>query len=533
MISQLNFSHDNYQQGFLNRNFEEILFNRNRDIFFQNGIGFLVVLIPTVLLIAKLQNGIILSSDSLTYLYAARGLLNNGTLLYLYGENNLTIFPPLYPLMLAMIQKVGFTGEFSASLINIGSMAISSMAIYLYIIRIFSNIIIAGIFSLLIFIHPQMQGVFMYAYSEPVFIALFSLILLILTFLDKDHLYKISLITGLSIGLAFLTRYGALAIIPAVFIGILSFNSASFMAKIKACLLISVSCAILMVPWLVRNYLEDGTLFGPRVESEDTILFALRRIALVTTEYLSPFHTKKYLKLGLGITFVMLYGFISTLYLNKFAYKNPVLVTSFVFVITHAVLMVYTQVQTVVDPIDTRYLSPLIPSIVLVLIGSVYYLTEKYFKRPGMIVICIGAIFLLFHGIQSYLQVTTESKIAGHLAIQPQHFPAEYFTSGSAVYSNDFKLLRYNQIFPQAKALPRQYIYRRNIRRDDRLPFLDSVKEKPAYLIWIKNSSLTDPSNEELLGGPSEDVHIELILKHELFNVYRSSLVQAKETETR
>jgi hypothetical protein len=71
----------------------------------------LITLIPQLLLYSKLQNGISLSSDSLTYLFAARGLLIQGELTYLYGESNLTVFPPLYPFLLALVQLFAPSGD--------------------------------------------------------------------------------------------------------------------------------------------------------------------------------------------------------------------------------------------------------------------------------------------------------------------------------------------------------------------------------------------------------------------------------------
>jgi hypothetical protein len=202
-------------------------------------------------------------SDSTEYIVSARNLLAGHGLGYSAPSGNfkpLTLHPPFYPLVLSGMGLIGFDLIEAARWLNIflfgATIFLSGSLAYI----LFHSSWLALSLSSALLTMPTLVDVSSGAMSELLFLFTATLgICLLIIYLGLRKSYLL-LLSAISVGLAFLSRYPGVVVVVTCIIGLLVADRISWKQRIrdilKFCLISITPTAI----WLIWIYLQTRTL---------------------------------------------------------------------------------------------------------------------------------------------------------------------------------------------------------------------------------------------------------------------------------
>ena len=207
--------------------------------------------------------GIGVSPDSVTYIGTARNLLNGAGLTVPQGNGAnvpLTQFPPVYPIVLAVLSLPGLdpfvTARWLAALlISANILMVGSILLYLLPDQLWAAIL--GAFMMLL--APLMANTYVMAWSEPLFILLaISGLFLLGNHLDAPRWWRL-VAASIFIGLAFLTRYAGIAYVAAGGLGILILSREKIRKRLMETIVFWMISVLPLGVVLIRNVLDRGS----------------------------------------------------------------------------------------------------------------------------------------------------------------------------------------------------------------------------------------------------------------------------------
>ena len=216
-------------------------------------------------LIATHRYGVVIWPDSVFYISTARNL-NLGAGFISFDGEPLTLWPPLYPALLAFVSRIFATDPLVvASIVNA---FLFGFIVYLagtVLFRHLSPSPILAIEGTLAFLFAiPLFSIAVIAYTEPLFILLVLLSFIFLgMYLSGTSLPSLVLLS-LSVSLAFLTRYVGIILLPWVAPFIIFFNREPLKKRIAHLAIFALITSLPMGIWLIRNYVVTHSLFGPR-----------------------------------------------------------------------------------------------------------------------------------------------------------------------------------------------------------------------------------------------------------------------------
>jgi len=175
---------------------------------------------------------------------------------------HLGLWPPLMPIMWGSLMRVGIGAEAAIIFINLASLLLATACIALVCHSICPEATPVAV--LLAAVYQPFLGVASWAWTEPLFIALTSLSLLMA--LRTRERTRFGFMIGVFIGLSTLTRYVGVFTLAAVclWLGLRYWLSQDFKAKkpIGQMLAISLGWLICVLPWFIRNHYLFGSFLG-------------------------------------------------------------------------------------------------------------------------------------------------------------------------------------------------------------------------------------------------------------------------------
>jgi len=167
--------------------------------------------------------------------------------------------PPLYSLLLLVSFKIFGYGFLSNILPNVILGILLPILVFLFAFQITQEKRIALLSGILMSVNSVLTGSMSFqVLREPLFICL---ILLCFIFLFKENNFKNLTLTGLFLGLAFLTRMEAIILIlPIIFIAL--FKKFGLKKTSVRFLFVVFIFSLVVSPWLIRNYKLSGEPFG-------------------------------------------------------------------------------------------------------------------------------------------------------------------------------------------------------------------------------------------------------------------------------
>ncbi len=205
-----------------------------------------------------------LTSDSLTYLAAARNLLKGrGFTLSPTGTRPLTDFPPLFPSVLAALGLLGLDLRGSTRWLNVvlfgGTIVLAGIAIR----HVTSGSAWASLFGgLLVATSADLLEAYSLVMSDPLFIALGLLGLVALgAYIDHPE-YRRLIGAAIIVALAFLARYPGAALVATGVFGLLLLGKAKWRRRAVDAAVFAGLSSIGMVFWVIRNWRLAGQPIG-------------------------------------------------------------------------------------------------------------------------------------------------------------------------------------------------------------------------------------------------------------------------------
>lgn len=377
--------------------------------------------------------GLGLTNDSAAYIGGARSLLAGSGYSDIWLDSELeaiTHYPPLLSLALSGIGLLGLDPYRGARVLNILLFAASAGLIGLLGYRMTESRL-AGIFLALLFgANAQLLQIHAQALSEPLF-----LFLSLLSFLFFHHSFRPDsseletryslLVTGLLTGLAFLTRYSALALIATFLIAIFLISTN---ARFKRIALFLAGAIPPIAAWFLRNSLVADSATNRAIQFNPIQISNVRMGLWNVAEFLSPaLGFQEWLfKSGALNVFLIMAGLVLLAWLAYQAYRalftgatiNPLTFTTALYVFGYlgAVLfsMSFFDAST---KFQHRILSPLYASGMILLVyflqtlntnGTKVIKETPVFFRVFRVLVLILSVLILALSTFNFQQSLTE-----------------------------------------------------------------------------------------------------------------------------
>lgn len=239
--------------------------------------------------------GMGLTDDSIAYIGAARTLLEGRgyRAAWLASQRFLTHFPPAFPASLALIDLLtGLEPYRAARLLNGVLFGLNTFLMGWLGWRMTRQLLFALTLALLFLMNSELLRVHVYALSEPLFIFL-TLSAFHAWLWGEEHpaegwlRFRGDALAGLLSGLAYLTRYAALALI-ATFLILPFFLPLSWRERLKRLGIYLVAFFPLPLAWSIRNLLVVGDLTNRTLLWHPVTIENLRLGAETFSRFLLP-----------------------------------------------------------------------------------------------------------------------------------------------------------------------------------------------------------------------------------------------------
>ena len=230
---------------------------RRNVIFFWSILGLLALTGVTLVLVAT-RLGAGLSDDSYFYIQPARSALAG------QGLNTSSLFPPFLPFVVTLLGLVGIEPQDGIRLLNAALFGANIALAGILIRRLSGSILFALLGAGLVLAADGLFEVHTWAMSEPLFIFLAFVGMLLLDSYFRTQRLLHLVLGGLTVGLAALTRYVGVSLAAGCVLGIVLFSSENARRRIRDALLVGMPGFLPVVLYVVRNRLVAGNLFGGR-----------------------------------------------------------------------------------------------------------------------------------------------------------------------------------------------------------------------------------------------------------------------------
>jgi hypothetical protein len=206
--------------------------------------------------------------DSITYYFASRSFLTDGSLRngLSAASSPLTHYPPLFPILLAMVQGV-FAPSSAFLFLNSVALIGSTYVLYQIVYMLTEQKALSFLFVCIFLAHPETTSLFRSALTEPLYL-FFSLALLYALTRRRD------LFAGVWAAAALLTRYAGAHIF--LFFALYCFVTQEQGRLRRLLFLISLPLSALLL-WLLRNWIVASELTSRRVVHHSESLLDIGR----------------------------------------------------------------------------------------------------------------------------------------------------------------------------------------------------------------------------------------------------------------
>jgi len=363
--------------------------------------AYLVLALAAIILVAShTPVGAALTMDSLYYLSAAGNILDGNGITHsthaLSGPalEATTLWPPLYPVLVATIQ---WLAEFAGTSDVAGIAAFNVLALitssYL-VVRIASLTASAQagvVVAIAITISPSIQIVFMYAWSEALFIPLTLAAYLSLQqhlFGDESVRQRWLYAMVMFLGLATYTRYVGLAFFASAALAMLLYGQRDLLKRLRTVATMTVAYLAILSPLLFRNMVESGSFSGGDRGSPDISVLS-DMSTLMWYLYLEFLNLPLVIGVVLILVTLALAAWLSLRHTgrSKQAFQTfglPGITIPFLFACVYMAFLLISRGRQSID-LDSRMLSVVVPFLLIGLLGVYQQLSLRTGKRLAIL----------------------------------------------------------------------------------------------------------------------------------------------------
>jgi hypothetical protein len=329
------------------------------------------------------------SPDSTQYLATAGNILaGKGLQTHWWDVRDvpLTHFPPLLPIVIAGASTATTSLEQAAQAINVLALAVTLM-VALHLVRLTTGSVVAGVAAVsAIALARDVQQVHAMVFSEPLYIALSLVTLLLILRARRTSSLSMALVAGVFAGTATTARYAGVALIAAGVVVLACAHVRS--ARIRAPILFALAAAVPVSSMLARNVLMGGGAANREVAFHPPQAWQLRQGASTLFHWLVPLDDGNLLARAVivAIAIALSFGTVAILRTRP-AIRMPQwpVLALVVYGVTYVgfVLLSVTFVDAQID-LGPRLMAPLIPiAVMLATIGLHAMWRQSEYRRPA------------------------------------------------------------------------------------------------------------------------------------------------------
>lgn len=345
-----------------------------------------------------------LMDDSFVYITSARNLIAGKGLAWPQGDGSLapmTHYPPLFPLTLAALSVIGLEATAAARLVNTLAFGANIIIIAWLTYRFTANRALALLAALLCLFSDVLIEVHVWALSEPLFI-LFSLTYL-LSFIRYFQTQRAAwLITGaIAAGLALLTRYIGVSLIAAG-AAMLVFLPVAPKRRWKDLLLFIAISLLPIALWALRNWFLIGGATDRAAQQHFITLKQLQRGLNTFLLWFLPGRLINDHEVIVTLVLILAGAAIAaTLRRLKADAPEAPIDPTFYWVLGLqilcylCVLVASKSFFDPVTPLNNRILSPLLPTLLILLLAFLGAVWQRAKLRP-LVVAALLAFFAFY-----------------------------------------------------------------------------------------------------------------------------------------
>jgi hypothetical protein len=327
-------------------------------------------------------------SDSVTYFSAAEALLQNASLVS-HQNRPLTVFPPIYPLLVSVARGLGADRETTAFLINL----VAIVAIAAVVCRVVwtatrsPGAVVAIVLGCLAL--GPMPIRLRYAASELPFMAL---MMLAVDQTDR-RVWRLgwahALGLGLVCGLAILTRYSGLVVAATVGLWLLG-DVWRVRAQWLRVLWFTAGAGTLTIVWMTRNVMLVGAPLGQRSRTIASLGESLSATASTFTDWIIPRAWWVNTPIEMLVVFggvLGVFGMAAMATATQRAGSGRTVFVHLSFAVSYIAFIVVSSLLAPIDIINERLLAPAyVPALVAVGIAATIWVwgDDGILRRWGM-----------------------------------------------------------------------------------------------------------------------------------------------------
>ncbi len=467
------------------------------------GVAILIGLLIT-------QAGPGISPDSTGYISAAENIFSGKGFYIGYGESSYpyTVWPPLYPLLIASLMHLGFDAEQAARLIPIFSFGLLMFPVF-FLGREIEGDLTGYLSCIVCLVSLTLWKITSYAWTEMPYIFLSAMAMLCLVRYWKSDLPKIEniMLCGVFTALGMLTRYIGVTVLLVGVLTILLKNRSRIKISIYHITLYGVISSLPIGIWVVRNILlgvplSGGGRWGSPTSLTENIIFT---ISTIKRDFVPFIHDHiVWVVVGIGIVFLFMVGTVWHRDLIKSTLlrytKDNIIVLLYVSVYLGVLIIMSTLWHF--DRINFRLVSPAYPFIILA--GISLTLTVRYHLKAPSHKKCLYGIILLVTVVYIFGQVSADIRFCQY-AKEGQGYNAPKWTENSGIryieehapvgvpiYNNEGYACRFLLRETATPLLPS------SVDSSRFADFIARCKNQQTYIVYFKYSNRPTVSIEDL-----------------------------------
>ncbi len=445
-----------------------------------------------------------LHPDSVSYISAADSLLQ-GKGFVLFDGSPYVGWPPLFPAILALLSFTGISTIEAARIVNVACFALI-LAVSSQWLRLAVKSTLLQLLGLaMILLAAPLRFVSVIAWSEPLFILFLvcSLVGLLLYVRSQRWLWLVML--SVAVSLACLTRWIGVALLGVMAVVLLVRPSVPLRTKVREQFILNLFTLVPLSAWLAREYLLYHTLTGERVSTQVPIRTVMNQIGTTFTTWVVPAagdDPATSLKLGtLGLVALLLAIYSIRVWTYRVSAGRLAKSAACAFAIVYLIAAVLLWSTTVLQPLDSRLLSPIYVPLVFVAVDELAWLRERV-KLAAFTVCGAWLALILAPAALSDLQQLSANGIGGFEVPRWRESQAVHYLQHNRlegpVYSN-YPDLIYVATGIHAQFVPRRTYFDSGIPTGDLDRFkLEMAREHAGYIVWF------DPNAHSHLYTPEE-----------------------------
>ncbi len=491
------------------------------------GIAILIGLLIT-------QAGPGISPDSTGYISAAENVFSGKGFYIGYGEGSspYTTWPPLYPLLIALLMHLGFSAELAACLIPIFSFGLLMFPLF-FLGREIEGDLTGYLACIICLVSFTLWRVTSFAWTEMpyIFLSALALLCLIRYWKSDSQSAGVVILCGIFTALGILTRYIGVTVLLVGTLTIFLRSRDQIKNSIYHTVLYGTISLLPVGIWVIRNMLlgvpaSGGERWGSAASFVENIIYTASAIGYDFLPFVRDYTMGVVIGIGIAIFFIV--GMIWYRELITFTFpryfKNNAIILSYILVYLSVLIMMSTLWHF--DTINPRLTSPAYPFIILA--GISFALTIRHrFKDPS----CkkrLYAIILLVTVVYIFGQVSADIRFSQY-AKEGQGYNAPLWTENSGIkyieeyvpadvpiYNNEWYACRYLLGGRTTLSLPSSG------NSGALADFIARCESQQLYVIYFKNSYRPTISIDDLDELSNGHYVIKEIVDYFDATVYRS-----------